>query len=264
MYKMIVCDIDDTLLNDDLMITEGTKKALTTAAERGFMVTIATGRMFASAKKVAAQLGLNVPIISYQGALIKNLQDGEVLYERYVPTDLAKLVHAYCEENGLFLNVYYNDEMYIKAENDKSRYYQSISGIKQKIEPDLSKMLDKPMPKMLIIDEPDLLDQLIPVFEELTGGALHITKSKPNFLEFMHKEGSKGQAITHLAKHYGISLSEVIACGDSWNDHDMIEVAGLGVAMGNAIEPLKQIADYVTMSNNEDGIQHVVEKFMLG
>ncbi|MNR55151.1 putative phosphatase [compost metagenome] len=92
---------------------------------------------------------------------------------------------------------------------------------------------------------------------------MHITKSKPYFLEFMHKEGTKGAALTFLADHFGCDLSETIAIGDSWNDHEMLEAAGLGVAMGNAIAPLKELADYVTASNNDDGVKEVIEKFVL-
>jgi len=89
-----------------------------------------------------------------------------------------------------------------------------------------------------------------------------MTKSKPNFLEFIHAEGTKGHALKALAAHFGYDISQTIAIGDSWNDKELIQTAGLGVAMGNAIEPLKQIANYITLSNNEDGVKHVVDKFI--
>ncbi|MNG03780.1 putative phosphatase [compost metagenome] len=97
----------------------------------------------------------------------------------------------------------------------------------------------------------------------MLGDKLHITKSKPHYLEFMHKEGTKGHAITFLAEHIGCSLDEVIALGDAWNDREMLEVAGLGVAMENALPELKALANYVTKSNNDDGVRHVLEKFVL-
>lgn len=89
-----------------------------------------------------------------------------------------------------------------------------------------------------------------------------MTKSKPHFLEIMHKEGTKGHAVQFLANHFGLECSQVIAIGDSWNDREMLEVAGLGVAMENAVESLKEIADYITLSNNEDGVKHVIDKFI--
>ncbi|MOA01844.1 putative phosphatase [compost metagenome] len=126
------------------------------------------------------------------------------------------------------------------------------------------KVVVQPTPKMLIIDDPDYLDELIPVLRELLGDEVHITKSKPHFLEIMHKEGTKGHALKFLADHFGCDMSQTIAIGDSWNDHEMLEAAGLGVAMGNAIPALKEIADYITASNNEDGVKQVIDKFVLG
>ena len=90
-----------------------------------------------------------------------------------------------------------------------------------------------------------------------------MTKSKANFLEFMNPEGTKGHALEHLAAHYGYQMSEVIAIGDSWNDREMLQKAGLGVAMENAVPALKEIADFITLSNNEEGVKHVVEQFVL-
>lgn len=116
---------------------------------------------------------------------------------------------------------------------------------------------------MLIIDEPEVLDELIPELRVLLGNEVHITKSKPHFLEIMHHEGTKGHALTFLANHFGCELSETIAIGDSWNDHEMLECAGLGIAMENAIPDLKKLADYITRSNNEDGVKHAIDKFVL-
>ncbi|MNJ68393.1 putative phosphatase [compost metagenome] len=106
------------------------------------------------------------------------------------------------------------------------------------------------------------MDEIAPVLRELLGPSVHVTKSKPNFLEFMHNEGTKGHALKFIANHFGCGLNETIAIGDSWNDHEMLEAAGLGIAMGNAIPALKEIADYVTLSNNEDGVKHAIGKFI--
>lgn len=116
---------------------------------------------------------------------------------------------------------------------------------------------------MLIIDDPAFLDELSPILRELLGDSVHITKSKPHFLEIMHHEGTKGLALEFLAAHFGCELSETIAVGDSWNDHEMLEAAGLGVAMANSIPALKEIADFITLSNNEDGVKFAIDKFIL-
>ncbi len=263
MYKLIAIDIDDTLINDDKEVTPATQQALEQAVAKDVVVTLATGRAYASAQAIARQTGLNVPIITYQGALIKNLMDEKVLYERYVPQDAARKLFEYCIQHDLHLQVYIDDKLYAREENQKLIDYANLNRTPYYIEPDFEKLIAQQTPKMLIIDDPDYLDTLIPVFRELLGSEVHITKSKPHFLEIMHHEGTKGDALTFLADHFDVDMSDTMAIGDSWNDHEMLEAAGLGVAMGNAIPALKDIAGYVTLSNNEDGVKAAIEKFVL-
>jgi Cof subfamily protein (haloacid dehalogenase superfamily) len=237
---------------------------MTEAISRGAHLTIATGRMFDSAQKIARQVGLNVPIITYQGSLIKNLLDEEVLYERSVPVDVAARLYDYCKANDLHLQSYVGDKLYAPEENDKLRAYAAQSKIPYTIEPDFKRIIaNDRQTKLLIIDEPARLDALLPELRDMFGGEIHLTKSKPNYLEFMHLEGTKGHALRFLAAFYGIPMEETIAMGDAMNDHEMVEAAGLGVAMANAVPALKEIADYVTLSNNEDGVKHVLDKFVL-
>ncbi|MBC8079154.1 MAG: HAD family phosphatase [Gorillibacterium sp.] len=263
MYKLIAIDIDDTLINDDKEVTPATQNALEQAVAAGVIVTLATGRAYASAKVIARQTGLNVPIITYQGALVKTLMDEKVLYERYVPLPAAEKLFNFCLMHNLHLQTYVDDKLSAREENEKLHAYAGLNGTSYYIEPDFGILIAKPTPKLLIIDDPDYLDSIAPVLRELLGDEVHITKSKPHFLEIMHHEGTKGCALTFLAEHFGCSLSETMAIGDSWNDHEMLEVAGLGVAMGNAIDALKAIADYVAPSNNEEGVKHVINKFVL-
>ncbi|MBM7566919.1 Cof-type HAD-IIB family hydrolase [Paenibacillus sacheonensis] len=262
-YKLIAIDIDDTLLTDDIVVTPGTKAALAAAIERGVFVTLATGRMFPSAKKIAKQIELNVPIITYQGSLVKTLLDEQVLYERYVPEDAARELLAFCQANDLHLQLYIDDVLYVREDNEKARNYSALSNIPFAVEPDFETLIAKPSTKMLMIDDPARLDEMAEKLAPLIGDRVHITKSKAHYLEVTHKEGTKGHAIAFMAEHIGCTLDEVIAIGDSWNDHEMIEAAGLGVAMGNALPKLKEIAQFVTKSNNEEGVKHVIDKFIL-
>jgi Cof subfamily protein (haloacid dehalogenase superfamily) len=263
MYKLIAIDLDDTLLDDNLHITKSTIKAMESAIAQGVKVTFATGRSFPSAQKIAAQIGLNVPIITYQGSLIKNLIDGQVIYERSVPSGAASYIYEYCEKHRLHLQLYFSETLYVKEDNEKVRDYARLSNITYQVTENFKKLVQMPQTKMLIIDEPDLLDRVAVELREALQGQVHITKSKAHFLEFLHPEGNKGAAIAFLADHFGCTMDQVIAIGDSWNDREMLEVAGLGVAMGNAIQELKEAADYVTFSNNEEGVKHVIEKFIL-
>jgi Cof subfamily protein (haloacid dehalogenase superfamily) len=263
MYKLITIDVDDTLLTDDHIVTEGTREAMAQAIERGVVVTLATGRMYASARNIASQINLNVPLITYQGSLVKNLMDGKVLYERHVPQEVTRQLFQFCQERGLHIQTYTDDKLYALEENERLLAYCNLSKIPYYIESDHELLMSRPSTKLIIIDEPEVLDGYAPELRRMFGDQAHITKSKPNFLEVLHPEGTKGHAVTFLAKHFGFELSEVIAIGDSWNDHEMLEVAGLGVAMANAVPALKEIANYVTLSNNDEGVKHVIEKFVL-
>ncbi|MFC5401573.1 Cof-type HAD-IIB family hydrolase [Cohnella soli] len=263
-YRLIAMDLDDTLLTDELTVTEATREAMAAAVAQGVHITIATGRMFDSAQRIARQVGLNVPIITYQGSLIKNLLDEEVLYERSVPVDVAQELYAYCLEHDLHLQSYINDKLYVPADNDKTKGYAKQSNIPYTVEPNFERIVaQERQTKLLIIDEPEKLDALLPVLKERFGGRVHLTKSKPNYLEFMHPEGTKGHALRFLAAYYGIPMEQTIAMGDAMNDHEMVEAAGLGVAMANAVPALKAVADFITLSNNEDGVKHVLDKFVL-
>ena len=262
MYKLIAIDIDDTLLNDQNQVTEKTKQALKAAQEAGVTITLATGRMFASAQQIAKQIELNVPIITYQGSLVKTLMDEQVLYQRDVPQEAALELLEYVKEHKLHLQLYVNDTLFGIEDNDRIKSYSKNSNIPYIIEPDFNKLINEPNHKMLIIDEPHILDSHIPILQEKLGHVLHITKSKPNFLEFMHKQGTKGEALKFIANYINCELSETIAIGDAWNDREMIQVAGLGVAMGNAVEPLKELADYITLSNDRDGVAYAINKFI--
>jgi Cof subfamily protein (haloacid dehalogenase superfamily) len=263
MYKLVAIDLDDTLLNDHNMVSEATKSALAEAVAMGVIITLATGRMYASASQIAQQLQLNVPLITYQGALVKNSLDGQILYDRPVPKDIVQWIYDYCMEHGLHLQAYVNDQLYVQQDNEKISSYSKLSNIPYIIEPNFASILAEPQSKLLIIDEPAKLDTIGDHFRSILGSRAHITKSKPNFLEIMHPEGTKGSALRFLAGNYGCKIEETIAIGDSWNDHDMIETAGLGVAMANAVQPLKDIADFITASNNDDGVKLVIDQFIL-
>ncbi len=262
-YRLIAMDLDDTLLTDDLTVSDRTIDAMKKAISQGVHLTIATGRMFASAQRIAKQVGLNVPIITYQGSLIRNLLDEEVLYERSVPAEEVRKLYEYTREHGLHLQTYIDDKLYSFDDGDKLAAYAKLSGIPYIVEPDFDRLPPGNHTKLIIIDDPARLDALFPILRDHMGEEVHMTKSKANFLEFLHREGTKGHALRFLAEHYGFSMEETIAMGDAWNDREMIEAAGLGVAMANAVPALREIADYVTLGNNEDGVAHVLEKFVL-
>jgi len=263
MYKMLAIDIDDTLLTDNNVITPNTKASLQQAVNHGVIVTLATGRMFSSAQKIAKELQMNVPLITYQGSLVQTTDGTNVLYERTVPQEASLFLFQYAKQHGLHLQAYVDDQLFAKEENERLIHYCQNSNVPYHIEPDFNRLASLPMTKLIMIDEPAKLDQLTDELKPKIGHLVHITKSKPNFLEFLHIEGTKGHALKFLANYYQCPLSKVMAIGDSWNDRDLLETAGFSVAMANAVEPLKQLADYITLSNNEEGVKHAIDTFIL-
>lgn len=263
MYKLVAIDLDGTLLTDDLKVSPGTVKTIQQAVEAGTIVTIATGRMFASAKQFAKQLEINVPLITYQGAIIMDVNEKEVVYERLISPDIAqKLVEISVAQN-IHLQVYQDDLLYGAVENEELVSYAEGVKVPYTVEPDLHKLAEKGFTKALFIDSPEKLDVLQEELKVLFGKRAHIAKSKPHFLEVTHPEANKGLALLHLAETLGIDQSEIIGIGDNHNDRELITTAGLGVAMGNAVQEMKDIADYVSLTNNEEGVKHVIEKFVL-
>ncbi|WP_318617202.1 Cof-type HAD-IIB family hydrolase [Sporosarcina sp. YIM B06819] len=263
MYKLIAIDLDGTLLTDELTITPRTIQAIQKAVELGTVVTIATGRMYPSAKQFAQQLGIQVPVITYQGAIIKNIADDEVLYERLIPADIAQQLVNIAKERNLHLQVYQDDILYGAVENDKLIAYAEKSKVPYQIEPDFSKLTNQGFTKVIFIEEPEILDTLQDEICTLFGERAHVAKSFVNYLEVTHPEANKGSALLHLASKLGIDRTETIGIGDNHNDVELIEAAGLGIAMGNGVQALKEIADYTSLSNNEDGVGHAIEKFVL-
>lgn len=263
MYKLIAIDLDGTLLTDDLQVSPGTVKAIQQAVAAGTIVTIATGRMFASAKQFAEQLDINVPLITYQGAIIQDIEEKEVIYERLVSPEIAKKLVEISIEQNVHLQVYQDDILYGAVENEELVSYAEGVLVPYTVEPDLLKLAEKGFTKALFIDSPKKMDALQEELKVLFGDQAHVAKSKPHFLEVTHPEANKGLALLHLAKTLGIDQSEIIGIGDNHNDRELIETAGLGVAMGNAVQEMKDIADFVTLTNNEEGVKHVIEKFVL-
>lgn len=264
-YKMLVLDLDDSLLGTDLKISHRNREALIAAAEKGILITIATGRMFSSALPYIKELGVDMPVITYQGALIKNALSRETLIHIPIDRKISRELVRESIRDGYYIQGYIDDEYYMAEENKYSEFYYTISRQRGNVVTDLEGYLkDKDVTKFIIIDEPDRIRNLKEKYDMLYGDMLQITISKPQFLEFTHKDATKGNAVSYMANLFNIDRESIIAVGDSYNDLSMIKYAGLGVAMGNSPRAVQEVADYVTLSNDEAGVAHVIEKFILG
>ncbi|OPY55732.1 MAG: Sugar phosphatase YidA [Pelotomaculum sp. PtaU1.Bin035] len=263
-FKLVAADLDDTLLDDNLQLTGRVKEAIVAVRAAGVQFTISTGRMYRSAVPYARELGLDLPLITYQGALVKNALSGEVLLYRPLPLIFARDIIARIHELGYHLNAYLDDVLYMENDTPEGRRYSQISGIKPELVGDLLKILDRDPTKIVAIAGEPQLDRLNAELAPLYAGKVHIAKSKPFFLEFSHPLATKGHALKTLAGHFGIKREEIMAVGDSYNDLEMLEYAGLGVVVANARDEIKKRAGYVTIAPNGEGVAEALEKFVLG
>ncbi|NLO89215.1 MAG: HAD family phosphatase [Clostridia bacterium] len=263
--KLIAVDLDGTLLDNDGKISPRVKDAVAKVREKGVEVTLATGRTFLSAKPFAAELGINLPLITYMGALVRYSDSDRVLYERCVPSDLAQEVIKVAEERGYPINFYLDDCVLVKELTPENVEYSRKYNVVVKEVGDLSKVSHISPIKLLIINEDEEeMNEFERKCRETFGKYLHITKSMPEFLEFSHPEATKEKGLEAVAEHLGLKREEIMAIGDSNNDLEMLQYAGFSVVMGNAREEIKKYADYVTTSNEDDGVAEALEKFILG
>lgn len=262
-YRLVAIDLDDTLLDNDLKISERAKKAIWRAREQGVQVTLATGRMFRSAVPYARELGINLPLITYQGALVRNSHSGEVLYHRPVPRQLVRPVIEVIEPFGYHVQLYHEDNLCMEKLTPEGEDYARLAGVEITLVEDLRRFCPEPTKILIVNYAEEKLDLMAGILREKFGEQLYITKSKPYYLEILHPQATKGQALKVVARYFGVPREEVVAIGDSFNDIEMIRYAGLGVAMGNAREEVKRYADYVTRANCGDGVAEVLEEFVL-
>lgn len=263
--KLLAIDLDDTLLGDDLVISQETKQAVKKAKAAGVKVVIATGRMYCSALPYAQELGLAEEIITYNGALMKKIAAEEEVFHHPVPLSVTKQIADYIETEDLHLNLYLDDALYVNKSGWGADYYEEVSGEEAVlIEEPLDQFLSQPPTKLLIIErDEEKRERSLQTLKQKFGEQVYVTSSKTYFIEIMNRIVSKGEALQELTDRLEIDREEVIAIGDSYNDLEMLEYAGLGAAVNNADQPIREQADYVTASEHDEGVAEVINKFIL-
>lgn len=263
--RLVAMDLDDTLLRDDWTISPRTVEVIRAAQEQGVKMTIATGRMPISARRYVEELGLDIPVITYHGAMIQEVLSGEILYRQVIPRDLALEIVEDLRTRGVHAQIYLKNRVVAQKINDYSRDYARLASVEIERADLLDVLGTEPegVEKILLMDREENLDAWAPYLRESYGKRVHLTKSKPTFLEMTDISVNKGAALAALAQKYGIDRKDVMAIGDSFNDIEMIEYAGLGVAMGNARPEIQKVADVVTATNLEDGVAQAIERYIL-
>lgn len=266
-YEIIVLDLDGTLTNRDKVITPKTKKALMEIQEQGKKIVLASGRPTDGVMPLARELKLEKYgsyILSFNGGMITNCRTGEVVFSRLLPVEANAKIIGLAEEERVTILTYDGHTLITNdAESPYSKLENKINSMEVRQIDDLKSYVTYPVPKFLMMDDGDYLAMVEPRVKAAMGKNFSIYRSEPFFLEILPRGIDKAQSLARLLEILGLDKERMIACGDGYNDLTMIKFAGLGVAMENAVLPVRKAADYITMSNNDDGIAHVVEKFML-
>ncbi|MEW5866278.1 MAG: Cof-type HAD-IIB family hydrolase [Bacillota bacterium] len=261
--KLVAIDVDFTLIGTDLKIGDRPKNAVRAAVRAGCVVTLASGRMFRATVPFAEELGIDAPLITYDGALIKTAGTHEVISHRPVPLEQAREVLFYAQARGLHVNVYIDDVLYVERYNEEALSYMAHAKVDAATVGNLADFVTEPPTKLLIIAAEAEVDRLLPRVKAEFGARLHVVRSMPRFIELTAGGVSKGTALAILAQRLGVPREEVMAVGDSENDISMLEYAGVGVAVGNAQRHVKEAADYVTEGESGDGVAEAIARFVL-
>jgi len=265
-YKLIAADMDGTLVNDESELTERTKDAIIKAVDAGVIFIIATGRAFSKIQNVIELFDKDMPCIVLNGAAAYMGKSKKLLFEKFLDFDLATEVFDIGQKKGLAQIVWTGTRLWINKRCDETLQYAGFykdSG--DSIVTNLATIRDevKGVSKLLWIDDPAKIKELSVEMRAYFKGRLSCVSSMAHFLEFIGNDAGKGVALAEIGKLCGIDKSEMIAIGDSQNDISMLEYAGFGVAVENALDEVKAVCDYVTLSNNDDGVAMVIEKFVL-
>lgn len=262
-YKLMAVDIDGTLLDSKGNLTEETRNAIKLGVEKGLVFTIATGRPIQGVEYLIEMLNLDLPFITYNGAMVVMGKSREVLYEQKLSAVDAKAVIELGNKFDATIIVWKDNALYINRIDEKSEKYKGISGVEPILIEDVDTVIKEGVTKIVWYDEIEKIEIVEGEVGKYLGSNINYHTSRPYLLEFVDKNASKAIAMKKLGEHFDIKQSEMIAIGDGFNDLSMIEYAGLGVAMANSKAAIKEKANYITLSNDENGVAAVINKFVL-
>jgi Cof subfamily protein (haloacid dehalogenase superfamily) len=262
-YRLVVADLDGTLLGDEVVMSPAVLNAVARIMELGGYFSVATGRTLSGARPHARRLRINAPAILYQGAEIRDIETGAVIFQASIPLPIAQELIAFAVAEDVPLNVYVDDQVFTRERTAGSDFYATLNAIEVKAVGDLSRFLDRPPTKMLLVSDPERLDPLAPRLKAQFAGRLQIVRSHRRFLEAIPFGVNKGRGLERLAGYLGIAQAETVALGDNDNDAEMVAWAGLGIAMGNGSAATKAAADVIAPPVEQDGAAWAIERYVL-
>ena len=274
-FKLIALDIDGTLLTTRGEITPRTSQALNQAKQLGVQVVLVTGRRFNTARELVLRLELDIPLVSHNGALTKNIETLEVVDFHPLDHEIAREVTSFGRHHGV--DMICNDDPHglgtmviegISPGNKAMHRYLDLYRSSVVEVPDLVKYVQAPQIQLTVSGRCDPTEEFELKLREAMDGRIQIFKTRYRsydltILDVLSTTASKGESLATIANRHGIAREEIMAVGDNHNDLTMLRYAGLGVVMGNAEDELKQMGFEQTASNEEDGVAQAIEKFVL-
>jgi Cof subfamily protein (haloacid dehalogenase superfamily) len=267
MYKLVVSDMDGTLLDENKKVTKSTKEYLRKFIDDGNRFTIATGRIYPAVKMHSDDIGIKTPLICCNGAVIVNPVTDEIIYEKTIDIDIATEIAKICKEYDLYFHFYDKDTIYSEKDELFIKYFREVSETlpeEHKIKTQLVANIEETFKVKSIYKiglHYDNSKQALEIRNRIENieGIIGF-KSMDVMLDFMATGVSKGSALVKLCDHEGLHLSQTIAFGDNENDIDMLMAAGVGIAMGNAGDEIKKIANKICLKNSEDGVINMIKE----
>lgn len=266
MIRLIATDLDDTLLNASASLSPRTLAALGSAMDAGCGVAITSGRMVEATLPIAKQIGVNAPMVLFNGAMIYDHNRDETLYAPRIAYETALAIVRRAEALGYYIQLYPGMGYYCSEVLDRTRAYANQIHVEPiPVHMPMAQWLEQnpaDMQKMLIIDTPEGADRIQDILrQEFPHGACFL-KSKPHYLEIAPEGIDKGHTLAVLAGRLGLEPDEVMAFGDGQNDVTMLQYAGHGYAMANACPQALACTDRVAPPNTEDGVAQVIERYL--
>lgn len=262
--RLLALDLDGTLVGADLTISSQVKTALQEAREQNVAACIVTGRLYRATRRFVAELGLTTPVICYQGAGIYDATTGALLRAKPLSNAMTLRVTRAAKDEGMHVQLYAGDDYFVEELNEYSELYTRLAGVEPVVVASLEESFARrDSLKVVLIAHAERAAECLMKARAFCGEQAYVTRSFPEFIEILDPTVNKGEALQFVCSLVGVSLCDVVAIGDSWNDAPLLDAAGFSIAMGSAPLELRARADAVVGDAENDGVAEAIHKYVL-
>ncbi|MGN1053555.1 MAG: Cof-type HAD-IIB family hydrolase, partial [Candidatus Scatosoma sp.] len=265
---LIACDLDGTLLKDDKTVDAYTLNQIEKFIAAGGKFCICTGRMLPSVEKIAKDLRLTGIATSYAGALVSDLQTGEILYENSLTANEAAEIAETVERDGVHLQYYTGSVYYVNRNDETLKKYErscrvnAVPVLSRPLSAQIRERGEKVNKLLMIIEDSARHEELLQKYRAIFGERFWVTRSTSRYIEILSKSCNKGTALAFMARYYGVPVERTVAVGDQLNDEEMLTAAGLGLCVENGHEDLKKRVRVFPATNNADAVGKIIARYV--